>query len=670
MHVVTQFPHEIVENPDMGIVMPDGCRLSARVWMPTTAISAPVPAILEYIPYRKRDGTIGRDEVMHKYFAGHGYAVIRLDQRGNGDSQGIMRDEYTRLELEDGAEAIAWIAAQPWCSGKVGMMGKSWGGFNCLQVAALAPPALGAIITVCSTTDRYADDIHFKGGCLLGENFAWGSQMLSYSSRPPDPMLVGEAWRDMWMDRLNAEPFLAIDWLRHQRRDDYWKHGSVCEDYSAIKCPVMSLGGWADNYMNTVAHLVENIDAPVKGIVGPWVHQYPHQADPAPQIGFLQEAVRWWDHWLKGIANGAGDDPDYRVWMQNSVRPARMHMTRPGRWVAEPSWPSGRQQDHVLNFGADGALGPEAAQTPFSIAVNSPLDCGFGAGSYFPMSGTVPQMHADQRDDDARSACFDGAVLAQPLDILGRPVVRLRLICDRPKAQIAVRLCEVHPDGASGRISYGVLNLCHRDSHENPRDVAVGMPFDITLPLDQIACRVTAGLRLRVAISTVYWPFLWPVAQRATVTILTGSISIPVHNGAETNEWTFDQPEGAEPWAATALRTPNYVATQTTDQTSGEMTLYIEDDQGLNRDDAHGLISGAITRYWRRIHPDDPLCASAETHWTQQLHREGWSIRTETFSTMWSDASTYHLSARVQAYEGEQLVFEKEVLDAIPRDFG
>ena len=189
MHTIAEFPHQIVDLPDVGIVMPDGVRLSARIWMPDDADAHPVPAVLEYIPYRKRDGTLPRDERMHPYFAGHGYAAVRVDMRGNGDSEGLMTDEYTEQELADAVEVIRWLAEQPWCSGAVGMMGKSWGGFNCLQTAFLRPPALRAVISVCSTTDRFADDIHFKGGCLLGENMGWGAVMLSYSSPPADPAL-------------------------------------------------------------------------------------------------------------------------------------------------------------------------------------------------------------------------------------------------------------------------------------------------------------------------------------------------------------------------------------------------------------------------------------------------------------------------------------------------
>ena len=124
----------------------------------------PVPALLEYLPYRKRDGTHVRDALTHPYFAGHGYAAIRVDMRGNGDSDGLMLDEYAKQEQDDALEVIAWLAKQTWCTGKVGMFGISWGGFNALQVAARKPPALKAIVTICSTDDRYEDDIHYKGG--------------------------------------------------------------------------------------------------------------------------------------------------------------------------------------------------------------------------------------------------------------------------------------------------------------------------------------------------------------------------------------------------------------------------------------------------------------------------------------------------------------------------
>ncbi|MGH6718294.1 MAG: CocE/NonD family hydrolase, partial [Alphaproteobacteria bacterium] len=202
--VVTDFPRRVREIEHVGIAMADGVRLSARIWLPEDAETNPVPAILEYIPYRKRDGTRAWDDPRHRYWAGHGYAAVRLDIRGTGDSEGLITDEYAKQEQDDAVEAIAWLAAQPWCTGKVGMTGISWGGFNALQVAARRPPALAAIITHCSTDDRYADDVHYMGGCLLTENFFWGSAFLQFMARPADPRITGAGWREQWLRRLES----------------------------------------------------------------------------------------------------------------------------------------------------------------------------------------------------------------------------------------------------------------------------------------------------------------------------------------------------------------------------------------------------------------------------------------------------------------------------------
>src|SRR5438270_7200776 len=232
------------------ITLADGCRLAARIWLPADAEATPVPAILEYIPYRRRDFTAIGNSKFHRYFAEHGYAVVQVDVRGSGDSDGIMADEYLQQELDDGVEIIAWMARQPWCTGNVGMMGISWGGFNSLQVAALRPPALKAIITSCSTDDRYADDMHYMGGTLLTDTLDWGATFYTLLGRPPDPPIVGDRWREMWQARIDNLHFMVEDWLRHQRRDAFWKHGSVNEDYSAIECPVFAVGGWLDGYSN------------------------------------------------------------------------------------------------------------------------------------------------------------------------------------------------------------------------------------------------------------------------------------------------------------------------------------------------------------------------------------------------------------------------------------
>lgn len=664
MKHVDDFPRKVVEFSDMGITMPDGCRLSARVWMPEDAESDPVPVILEHLPYRKRDGTIVRDQLTHPWFAGHGYACIRTDMRGSGESEGLMEDEYLAQELQDACDVIAWAAAQPWCNGNVGMMGISWGGFNGLQVAHLQPPALKAVITLCSTVDRFADDIHYKGGCLMLENFGWAANMMSYSSRPPDSALVGEKWREMWLHRLNNQPYNWSQWMRHQHRDDYWKHGSVCEDYSAIKAAVLSIGGWHDGYRNTISHLVENLSAPVKGIVGPWNHKYPHYAGPKPAIGFLQEARRWWDHWLKGEDTGVDKDPDYRAYVMDSLPPQRWYDQRPGRWIAEPVWPSPSITDHALHLTADGHLQTEPGVVDRSIA--SPQDCGAQTGEYFPFAYS-DELPDEQTPDDERSLCFDAATSTEVMDIVGAPRVTLRLRSNRNQGQIAVRLCDLQPDGRSAHISFGCLNLTHHQSHESPKELVVDEPITITLALDQCAYRLPAGHRLRVAISTAYWPMVWPSPEAVELTIETGTLHVPVRAAAEADEWQFEQPEAAPAWRSANRRVPQY-SRKTHRDADGRVVTDIHCDSGEDQDLEHGLISGSWVRESFSIHPDDPLSARCSARWQQTGGREGQMWRTEVECSMHGDHGNFYSAASLRAFENDELIFEKYYGDKVERD--
>jgi putative CocE/NonD family hydrolase len=672
MAIRTEYPCRIVEHEDMGIVMPDGCRLSARVWLPEDAEAHPVPAVLEYIPYRKRDGTLPRDEMMHAYTAGHGYACVRVDMRGNGDSEGLMSDEYTQQEMDDAVAVIDWLSRQAWCSGAVGMMGKSWGGFNCLQAAFNQPPALKAVVSVCATTDRFADDIHYKGGCLLGENFGWGAVMLSYSSRPPDPVLRPD-WREMWLERLENEPWLAPRWAALQERGAYWKHGSVGEDYARMQTPVLIWGGWADNYMNTVAHLVENVPVPCKGIVGPWVHQYPHTAVPGPQVGFLQIALRWWDRWLKGVPNGAEDDPAYRVWMIDSAPPDASARHRPGHWVAEAKWPSPRVRQDVLTLlpergvgASNGYLGQgETADLKMTFA--TPQHLGLHAGEFFPM-GLNAEMPGDQRGDDAMSVCFDGDPMAGGMDLLGAARVTLRLSSDRPLGFVVARLCDVGPDGASVRIAHGMLNLCHRDSMERPRPMVPGEAVTVSLDLDQMAYRLAPGHHLRLALSNSYWPFVWPSPEAGALTLIGGSLHLPVHAGSG-SEWDPPPSEHATPWKHRVIRpgkTRRYVEQ---DLITGMHALVVEDDLGDAENLSHGLSTGETMSERWEISPDDPLSARAVHVWEQRLSRGDWSVRTRAEAEMTGTADELRMKAILRAWEGDDLIFERDWDHRVTRRF-
>ncbi|HEX6844555.1 MAG TPA: CocE/NonD family hydrolase, partial [Actinomycetota bacterium] len=519
MRIATDLPFAVDRTPHTWIPLADGTRLAARLWRPVT--EEPVPLILEYLPYRKGDLMAGRDEPYAAWFAGHGYAYARVDIRGTGDSDGIITDEYSPQEQDDALELIAWLAGQSWCSGAVGMIGISWGGFNGLQIAARRPPALKAVISICSTDDRYADDVHYDGGCLLAWDMVpWHAVMFAMNALPPDPATVGEGWRETWFRRLEETPPFDEAWVRHQRRDDYWKHGSVCEDFSAIEAPVWMVGGWADGYTNAIGRTLAGLPGPKKGLIGPWPHAYPHNGDQGPRIGFLQEALRWWDRWLKGEANGIDEEPVLQAWLQEPARPEELALDRPGRWVAETAWPPPTVTPSRLHLRAVRTLGEDPGETGELVHTGLQRH-GMLAGTWCPY-GPAADLPPDQREDDALALTFDSPPLAERIELLGHPRVHLTLRADTPQAFVHARLCDVAPDGTSTLISRGALNLTHRASHEHPTALTPGERIEADIELDVLGQAVPAGHRLRLALSTTYWPWLWPSPEIATITIEAG----------------------------------------------------------------------------------------------------------------------------------------------------
>jgi putative CocE/NonD family hydrolase len=661
------FAREVEVREDW-IPMADGTRLHARVWLPADALADPVPALLEYLPYRKGDWTSPRDAQRHPYYAGHGYASVRVDLRGSGDSEGVMLDEYAEQETADGVAVVEWLAAQPWCTGRVGMFGISWGGFNSLQIAARRPEPLKAIVTVCSADDRYDNDVHYIGGSVLGIDMAgWSGTMLAFTSRPPDPITVGDAWLPMWKERLDAlEPFVHT-WLDHQTRDDYWRHGSVCEDYSAIDAAVLAVGGWADPYRDTVLRLVEHLPGPVRGLLGPWAHQYPDIArPPGPHIGFLQETLRWWDRWLKDADNGAMDTPRLRSWVQEPVPPATAYTERPGRWVTDDAWPS------PATRWSEQALG-EAGGAP--VTVHSPQHTGVDAGRFFPY-GNATDLPPDQREEDGRSTCFDGEPLAERVEVLGRARVRLRLDADRPRGTVIVRVCDVAPDGASTLVTRGVLNLGSRYGRDRSVPWEPGNPEDVEVELTGTGYAFPAGHRIRVAVSTAYWPWVWPQPDDPSLTVWPdrSALLLPVRP-AGTDEGRapveFEEPEQAPPLAVVlGASEPRPERLVSHDVGTGEWVLDVDPNYGGSRTYPNGLVYTEKARERYRIRVDDPLSAMAGSEWEITMRREDWDVSVRTSSELTATADHFVVHSTVEARSGGEVVATRRWEREIPRTAG
>jgi uncharacterized protein len=673
--IVDRFPHQVPDAELISVPLADGTRLAGRVWRPETSDSHPVPAILEFIPYRQRDLTAVRDSIHHPYFAGHGYAGVRVDLRGSGDSEGVLTDEYLEQELRDAEDVLSWIAAQPWCDGRTGMMGISWGGFNALQVAARRPPSLRAVVTVCSSDDRYADDVHYMGGCLLTDNLSWASTMFAYNACPPDPEVVGDRWRKMWHERLQGSGLWLEEWLRHQRRDAYWRHGSICEDYSAVRCPVLAVSGWADGYSNSVFRLLSALDVPRKGLVGPWSHKFPHLGRPGPAIGFLQELVRWWDRWLCDVDNDVMDGPMLRIWMQESVPPSTAYDERPGRWVGEARWPSPRLRAIAHPLGDHRILPAERdrpADVPERLTVQSPLSVGQFAGKWCSYNAP-PDLPYDQREEDGGSLVFDGEIRTERMEILGAPVVDLMFAVDQPVAMIAARLSDVSPDGRATRISYGLLNLTHRDGHDRPEPLEPGKRYRVRVMLNAMAQAIPPGHRLRLALSTSYWPLAWPPPKPVRLTVFprASALELPMRPDTGDGELpvpSLGEPEGARPLATTQVTPGRHRWTVTRDLVGYESVLEVVNDLGVVRinDIDLEVTRRADERY--SCVADDVDSVRGETTWSMGFARGEWRVETVTRTVLTSTPTDFRLYAQLDAYEGAERVHAQSWRRTVPRD--
>lgn len=672
MKIVREFKYDVVQRENVWIPMPDGIKLAARIWLPATAMENPVPAILEYIPYRKRDSMRSRDTQIYTYFAGHGYAGVRVDLRGSGDSEGVLVDEYLQQELDDGVAILEWLEQQQWCNGKIGMMGISWGGFNGLQIAAMRPPQLKAVISASSTDDRFADDVHQMGGCLLGDNLSWASTMFSYNSCPPDPEIVGNRWREMWFQRLKGSGLWLGRWLSHQRRDHYWQHGSICEDYSGIECPVMSVSGWADGYSNAVFRIMENLNVPRQGLIGPWGHNYPHVGSPGPAIGFLQEAVKWWDKWLNDKENTIADEPMLRVWMQDAAPPTTSYEKRAGRWVAEQLWPSAGITTQTFYLTPNRVLTEKGDDIPEECCgLQSPLGLGLFAGKWCSYAH-APDMPYDQRLEDGGARVYDSAPFAETCEILGSPEVEIELEANKSVAMLAVRLSYIAPDNKTTRFTYGLLNLTHRNSHEHPEPLKPGKRYMVKIPLNYVAQVIPKGYRIRLAISTSYWPMVWPSPEPVRVMLYTGKskLLLPLRSPKEDDAMlqSLGQPEGAPPLRVKTIRPEYHNWKVVRDLAADRSKLEVVNDSGCQYIGEINLTISRKAQEWYTFEKDDFNSVEGETLWERAFSRDNWSVRTVTRTVLNSSNTDFFLRAELDAYEGEKRVYSQNWDYTIPRD--
>ncbi len=492
------------------IPMKDGVRLAATLYMPDGAKPGEkFPALLDYLPYRKDDGTAAGDYPKNAYFARRGYVGARVDIRGFGASEGRPTDrEYSEQEQIDGEQVIHWLATQPWSNGKVGMYGISWGGFNALQMAMRNPPELRAIIAIDATEELFHDDIHYIDGLMHVDEFELNMDMAPGMTGAPDYTLDEKVLGP----RFDAAPW-SLEYFRHQRDGRFWR--SPVRPLSEIKVPCFVIGGLADGYRDSIPRMLEQVKAPMRALVGPWNHSFPNDADFGPRIEWREDAVRWWDYWLKGRDTGVLQDPKLVIYLRHYFPPNPNLESVPGEWRAEKGWPPESQtnstfylqSNHTLSSGAGQADTHKLKYVP-SIGV----EAGFWWG----------ELLSDQRPVDAFSLVYDSAPLEEDLAIMGRPHALLKAAADAPLANWFARLSDVAPDGQVTQITGAGLSGAQRESMTDPKALEPGKIYSLDVEMHLTTWVFPKGHRIRLSVSNALWPMVLSTPYRMTTSLQLG----------------------------------------------------------------------------------------------------------------------------------------------------
>jgi putative CocE/NonD family hydrolase len=496
------------------IPLPDGVRLAVNLFLPHDASEDErVPVILEYLPYRKDDSMAERDWDLYAFVTRTGYAGARVDIRGTGRSEGVLPSfEYSDREWADGDAVIDWLAAQPWCTGAVGMWGISWGGFNSIQMGMRpeTPSALRAIVALEATDMLFKDDVHFIDGMMHLDEYAIMIDLLNALSPAP----VFPIDEDTLARRFDAAPWF-LQRLRRQRDGPFWQRGSLAPRYERLRVPALLIGGWYDGYRDSVPRMLENCRVPVHAIVGPWNHTWPHDAVPGPEIEWRHETVRWWDRWLKDDDNGVDREPPFAVYVRDWYRPGTDVAEIPGRWRYEDKWPPKRLRATEFALREDGALAESAGPAGVHRLPYVP-SAGIEAGGWWG------ELRPDQAAWDAASLVYETAPLDEPLEILGFPRVELRAAVDAPLAHFFARICDVAPDGSAGLVAGAGMNGAHRDSMAAPAALEPGAVHAVAFDMHFTSWVFPAGHRIRLSVSNACWPMIWPTPYAMTLALAIG----------------------------------------------------------------------------------------------------------------------------------------------------
>ena len=653
--------------------MRDGVKLAADVWLPDADVGAgPFPVLLEYLPYRKTEAR-GGSFPLYSYFARHGFAVARVDIRGTGNSEGtLIPYEYSEIEQRDGDDVIAWLAAQPFSSGSVGMFGISWGGFNSIHMAMRRPPALKAIIAVDATDDLYQDDVHFMDGIMHVDSWEMSQDLANAVPGAPEYVLDER----YFAERFDQPPWM-LTYKAQQRDGPFWDRTALNKRYESIQIPVFMIGGWYDGYRDSIPRMLEHLKSPAKAIVGAWDHTYPDEPYPKPGFDWRNEAVRWFDQWLKGRDTGIMKEPRLAVYVRDWHPPGPYLDEAPGRWRYEDGWPIARIREKVFHPRNDRSLADSAGPAAVDRLRYVPTT-GVEAGGPVMWWGDVAP---DQRPTDAYSLVYDTPPLEQEVEILGLPKAMLRVAADAPHVNWFAKVNDVAPDGTVTLVAGAGMNGAQRISAREPRAIDPGKPFDLEVEMHFTSWVFPKGHRIRLSVSNAQWPMNWPTPYATTTSLYLGAegsrLILPVVPPGETNarppapSYLPIPPKEAQlpGYESIAMETPSaYGEISSVDRNprTGKATVVATNNS------AHRFPWGEERNTEKITHEAEdgkPDKASVRGEYSAEVKTGGRILRWESVVVFSSDRESFHYSGTRKLFENGKLVREKSWEKAIPRDF-
>lgn len=644
------------------VTMRDGTAVAVCLAKPPGARAGQrFPVLFTTDAYAGPCGYFGR--AWYEDFVRAGYVVAYKHVRGTGDSDGTFPDkEYSDHELDDAVEMIGWLARQPWSTGRVGMFGTSWSGFNSMMVAARRPPALRAIVVNVGTDNFYHEDARFPSGIFHMDDYIMAADIMLVTTPPG---------RDPFDETLLRQRFDQQPWsltkIRQQRDGEFWRRSlRRDQDPRAGEVPTMMIGAWHDPYRDAALRALERSSGPVRTVIGPWNHSTEF---PGPSAELGRATLEWWDHFLKDKKNGVLDRPQVYAYMRRPYAPIITRAKIPGEWRAIDRWRDASITPRRWTLNTDGSIGPDAAAAGvhrLRMVASTGVAAGLGWIDVAP----------DQRPGDATALVYESAPFTSELQILGQPVAQLVTSIDARRANWFVKLSDVAPDGTTTLITGGALNGAHRESSTAPTMMEPGKRYSLSVPLLATSWIFQPGHRLRISVANALFPAYWPSAEPLTM-------SLEVGQGGSTFTLPVIAPQSAAAAAQAAkdMGSRNLTVAEAEDAATGASTYTWNGPvrSGYSRDDIAATTTVSRGYQWQSpdgedvsveftVDDDDPARSSFVGRASVKSAWQGQQVEWRGTTEVRSDATAFEYRHFRQLLRDGKVVREREWKERVPRD--